>query len=166
MMTTPFSTRTLLALAVSVLAGATLASCAPQYSGPEQVQSSTPKVSYKYHNDTELAQANQNASAFCSQYQSIPRTLNFSSDPDGSSKTVMFECMKPLPQYVPQMSQPVPMPNFNHNMTYTYMTDQEFTDAARTAQTYCMNSGYQQVVTSTITNPNGSRTVSFQCSPR
>jgi hypothetical protein len=166
MMTNSFGSRSALALVAAALSA--LTACAPQYSAPEQVQSSSPKVTYKYHSDQELAQANQNAAVFCAQYQSAPRTMNISNEPDGSSKTVMFECMRsPTPQFVPQViTQPAPPTYYNNNYTYTYTTDQEFADATRSAQAQCMSSGYQQVVSSMVTNPNGSRTVSFQCVSR
>lgn len=35
----------------TVLAGLMVASCAPQYSSPQQVQASNPSVTYKYHSD-------------------------------------------------------------------------------------------------------------------
>jgi hypothetical protein len=47
-------------------------------------------------------------------------------------------------------------------MAYTYRTDQELLDASRNGEAYCMRSG--MVTTSTIvTNANGTKTASFQC---
>ena len=39
-------------------------------------------------------------------------------------------------------------------------------DASRSAQTYCMVNGSQVAVSNIGTNPDGSRTVMFQCTPR
>ena len=141
----------------AVLVGLMAASCAPQYSSPQQVQASNPSVTYKYRSDQELVQANQNAATFCNRYQSVPRTVSFANDPDGS-RVVVFECVQASPAAAP--------PQFNANLTYTYRTDQELLDASRNAQSYCMNKGSQQVVSNIVTNPNGTKTVTFQCSPR
>jgi len=145
--------------AAVVLAGLMAASCAPQFSSsPEQVATSNPSITYKYRNDEELVQAGQRAATHCNQYQSIPRTSSFGSDPDGS-RVVVFEC-------VPASAPTAPRPAFNPNLTYNYRTDQELLDSSRNAQTYCMNNGSQQVVSNIITNANGTRTVTYQCSPR
>ena len=143
-------------LAITVSAGLMVASCAPQYSEPRQVQSSSPHVTYKYNGDQELVQANQSASSFCSQYQSIPRTSNLTNDPDGS-KVVVFECVKStMPVMVPAQ--------YNPNVSYIYLSDQELLDDSRNAQAYCLSTGSQQVTSNTSVNANGTKTVSFQCS--
>jgi|SRR5271165_484660 len=144
--------------AATVLAGLMVASCAPQYSSPQQMQASNPSVTYKYHNDQELLQVNQSASAFCNQYRAVPRPASFTNGQDGS-KVVVFECV----QNTMPMSSP---PQYNPNLTYNYRTDQELLDASRNAQTYCMNNGSQQVISNIVTNADGTRTVTFQCSPR
>ena len=143
--------------AAIVLAGLMVASCAPEYSSPEQVQASNPTVTYKYRSDQELVQANQSAAIFCNRYQSVPRTANFANDPDGS-RVVVFECVQTSPAAAPP-------PRVNPNLTYSYRTDQELLDASRNAQIYCMNSGSRQVVSNIVTNPNGTKTVTFQCRP-
>ena len=142
--------------AATVLAGLMLASCVPQPSSPEQVQTSNPSVTYKYRTDQDLVQANQSAATFCDRYQSVPRTANFGNNPDGS-KLVVFECVPP---------RTAPPPQFNPNLTYNYRTDQELLDASRNAQIYCMNSGSQQVISNIVTNANGTKTITFQCSPQ
>jgi len=149
--------RFLRAGAATVLAGLIVASCTPLYSSPEQVQAKNPSVTYKYNTDQELVQANQNAAAYCNRYQSVPRTANFANDPDGS-RVVVFECV--------QTSAAVPMQQYNPNLAYNYRTDQELLDASRNAQAYCMNNGSQQVISNMGTNVNGTKTVTFQCSPR
>ena len=139
-----------------VLAGLVVASCAPQYSSPEQVQASNPSVTYKYRSDQELIQANQNAVTFCNRYQSFPQTVNIANDPDGS-RVVVFEC-------VPASQAATTPPQSNPNLTYNYRTDQELLDASRNAQIYCMNSGSQRMTSNIVVNANGTKTVTFQCS--
>jgi len=145
-------------LVLAVAASVTLASCTPYDSPPQQVQASNPSVTYKYRGDQELVAANQNAVVFCSQYQSVPRTRSFSSDVD-DKKVVVFECLRTTPMTVVA-------PQYNPNLTYSYLSDQELADSSRNAQIYCMNNGSQQVVSTIGTNPNGTRSVSFQCAPR
>ena len=140
----------------AALASLLAASCAPQYTSPQQVQSTNPTVTYKYHNDQELLQVTQSAATFCNQYRGVPRASRFSMDPDGS-KVVVFDCTS--------MTAPMTQPSqFNPNLSYTYRTDQELLDASRNAQIYCMNSGSPQVVSNIVTNPDGSRTASLRCS--
>jgi hypothetical protein len=149
--------RFLTAGAATVLAGLMLASCAPQYSSPQQVQETNPSVTYKYTTDQELVQANQSAAIFCSRYQSVQQTASFSNDPDGS-RVVVFECVQSLPVAAS-------LPQYNPNLAYSYRTDQELLDS-RNAQIYCRNNGSQQVVSNIVTNANGTRTVTYQCSGR
>jgi len=144
--------------ATTVLAGLMLASCAPQYSPPQQVQASNPSVTYKYHTDQELLEVNQSAATFCNQYRAVPRPASFTNSQDGS-KVVVFECV----QNTTPMTSP---PQYNPNLTYNYRSDQELLDASRNAQAYCMNNGSQQVISNIVTNTDGTRTVTFQCSPR
>ena len=70
---------------------------------------------------------------------------------------MVFECDPSLPAAAP------PQQALGPNLTYNYRTDQELLDASRSAQTYCMNNGAHQAVTNIGTNPDGSRTVMFQC---
>lgn len=142
--------------AAAALAVLLAASCAPQYSSPQQLQASNPSVTYKYHNDQELLQVNQTAVTFCNQYHAVPRANSFTNSPDGS-KVVVFECLQ-LATAMPSAAQ------FNPNLTYTYRTDQELLDASRNAQVYCMNSGSSQVISNVVTNADGSRSVAFRCS--
>jgi hypothetical protein len=144
-------------LAATVLAGLMVASCEPQSSSPQQVRTSNPSVTYKYHSDQELVQANQSAATFCNQYQSVPRTANFTDDWDGN-RVVVFECVSTTMAAPPQQSNP--------NLTYNYRTDQELLDASRNAQNYCRNNGSQQeAISNIVTNANGTKTATFQCSP-
>jgi len=146
--------KTTVGAATILAASLIVASCVAPQSAPEQVESSRPTVTYKYHNDQELIQVNQRAATFCNQYSFAPRPESFSSDPEGS-KVVVFEC-------VPS-SMPAPHPPMNPNLIYSYRTDQELLNASRSAQVYCMNVGSQQAISSIATNTDGSRTVTFQC---
>jgi flagellar capping protein FliD len=133
-----------------------MASCAPPYLPPQQVQSSNPNVTYKYNDDNGLVQVNQSATTYCNQYRATPRPANFANNPDGS-KSVVFECVQPTMQTGTQTP-------YNPNLTYNYRTDAELLNASRNAQVYCVNNGSQQVTSNIIANTNGTRTVTFQCS--
>jgi len=141
--------------AVALLAAGVVASCAPLPSSQQPVQASNPSVTYNYRTDQELLLANQNATTHCSQYQTAPRTANMTVNADGS-KTVVFECVR--------TTLPVPPPS--PGQSYTYRTDQELVQASQTADAYCRRSGSQLMTSSIVTNPNGTRTATFQCSPR
>jgi methionyl-tRNA formyltransferase len=114
--------------AASVLAGLIVASCAPQYSSPQQVQASNPSVTYKYHNDQELLEVNQSAATFCNQYRAVSRPASFTSEQDGS-KVVVFEC---VPTTI-SMASPL---QYNSILDYNYRTDQKLLVASRNAQAY------------------------------
>lgn len=144
------------ARAAAALAGLLAASCAPQYSPPQQVAATNPTVTYKYHGDQELLQANQQAGGFCAQYQASPRAAGYSNDPDGS-RVVIFECVQTTVQLAPPQQ-------FSTNLSYTYRSDPELLEASRNAQAYCTNRGSQSVVANIAPNANGARTVTFQCS--
>jgi exopolysaccharide biosynthesis predicted pyruvyltransferase EpsI len=146
------------AWAVALLASGVLASCAELPSSQQPVQSSNPSVTYNYRTDQELLQANQNATAYCSQYQTSPRTANITNNSDGS-KAVVFECVRTA------FLAPAPAPA-SPNLTYTYRTDQELVQASQTASAYCQKYGTQPMSSTMVTNPNGSRTVTFQCGLR
>ena len=144
--------------AALVLATVVVASCAPSHS-LQQVKTSNPSVTYEYRGDQELLQAQQHAVAFCNQYQSAPRPAKFTSGPSGDGNNVVFECDPNLPTAVSPQQASGP------NLTYSYRTDQELLDASRSAQTYCMNNGSQQVVSNIGTTADGSRAVTFRCTP-
>jgi len=142
--------------AVALLAAGALASCAELPSSQRPVQSSNPSVTYNYRTDHELLQANQNATVYCSQYQTTPRTANITNNSDGS-KAVVFECVR--------TTLPAPAPS-TPSQSYTYRTDQELVQASQTAGAYCQKYGSQPMTSSMVTNPDGSRTVTFQCGLR
>ena len=150
--------RTVGAFAATLLAIVSVVACTPQYVAPQQVKASNPSVTYTYVSDPELIQANQNAATFCSRYQSVPQTVRFGAEANGA-RSVVFDCVPAGPP-VAQVAQ------INPNLSYTYRTDQELLDGSRNAQAYCMNNGQQQTVSSIGMNANGSKTATFQCTPR
>jgi hypothetical protein len=93
-----------------------------------------------------VLQANQNATTYCGQYQTAPRTSTITNNADGS-KTVVFECVR--------TALPTPAP-VNPNLTYTYRTDQEeLVQASQTASAYCLKYGSQPMTSSLVTNSDG-----------
>jgi hypothetical protein len=150
-------------MAVGLIAGAALSSCAPTTMPPQQVQASNPTVTYKYRGDQELVTAEQNASAFCTRYQGVPRTVSLTNDSDGN-RVVVFDCVPPAPAPAPVAAAPVVVPAPNP-LVYSYTTDQQLIDASRNAQAYCMSRGSTQTTSTVVTNANGSRTITFQCGP-
>jgi len=144
-----------------LFAALALGACAPRSTSPEQVQASNPTVTYKYHSDQELVQANQNAAVFCSRYQAGPRASSMAPDRDGS-KVVIFECVP-----APAVAQAVPVTQpYNPTITYNFRTDQDLVDGSLSAQTYCRNNGSQLFTSNIVNNTNGTKTATFQCGPR
>jgi hypothetical protein len=142
--------------AVVLLAAGALASCASLPSSQQPVQSSNPSVTYNYRTDQELLQANQNATTYCSPYQTTPRTSSITTNADGS-KAVHFECVRTT------LPAPAPTPP---TQSYTYRTDQELVQASQTASASCPKSSSQPIASSIVTNSDGTKTVTFQCAPR
>lgn len=138
------------------LAAVAAAACGALPSSQQPVQSSNPSVTYNYRTDGELLQANRNATTYCAQYQTAPRTANITNNPDGS-KAVVFECVR--------TTSPAPPPT-PPSLSYTYRTDQELVQASQTAGDYCLKNGSQPMTSSITTNPNGTKTVTFQCGLR
>jgi hypothetical protein len=151
--------RHLRTLNIALLAAGTLAACAQMPSSPQPVQASNPTVTYSYRTDQELLRASQNASTYCGQYQTAPRAATITNNADGS-KTAVFECVRTT-------AAPAPPPVVNPNLSYTYRTDQELVQASQTASAYCLRNGSQSMTSSSVlANSDGTRTVTFQCSPR
>jgi hypothetical protein len=144
---------------VALLAAGAVASCGPLPSSQQPVQSSNPSVTYNYRTDEELLRANQNAMTYCSQYQTAPRTANITNNPDGS-KAVVFECVRTTLPVPPAPPPPSP------SLSYSYRTDQELVQASQTAGAYCLKYGSQPMTSSIVANPNGTKTVTFQCGLR
>jgi len=145
------------ALSIAVLAAGSLAACTVTGpSSPQVVQATNPSVTYNYRTDQELVNANQQATTFCSQYSTAPRTYNITSNSDGS-KTVVFECVRTTAAY------PAPVPPNPNILTYSYRTDQELVQASQTASAYCAQNGSMPMTSRVSNNADGSRTVAFQC---
>ncbi len=142
--------------AVALLAAGALASCTSFPTSQQPVQSSNPSVTYNYRTDQELLQANQNATTFCSPYQTIPRTSSITTNADGS-KAVLFECVRTT------LPAPAPTPP---SQSYSYRTDQELVQASQTASASCPKYSSQPMTSSIATNSDGTKTVTFQCGPR
>jgi hypothetical protein len=145
-------------LSIALLAAGSVAACTQTVpSSPRAVQATNPSVTYNYRTDQELVTANQSATIFCSQYQTVPRTANLTSNSDGS-KTVVFECVRTTAAVPAPAPAPAPVP-----LTYSYRTDQELVQASQTASAYCMQNGALPMTSRVTTNVDGSRTVAFQC---
>ena len=145
---------------VPVLAAGAFAACAgPGVPSSQQpVQVSNPSVTYSYRTDEELLQANRNATAYCSQYQTAPRTGNITNNSDGS-KAVVFEWVRTA---LPVPPSPAPPPS----LSYTYRTDPELVQASQTAGAQCARYGSQPMTSTMTMNQDGTRTVTFQCGLR
>jgi hypothetical protein len=143
-------------LNIALLAAGAVAACSQMPSSQQPVQSSNPSVTYNYRTDQELLKANQNATTYCGQYQTAPRTAGLTSNA-GGSKTVVFECVRTA------LSAAAPV---NPNLSYTYRTDQELVQASQTANAYCLKYGSQPVTSNMVTNSDGTKSVTFQCGPR
>ena len=143
-------------LNIALLAAGAVASCSQLPSSQQPVQSTNPGVTYNYRTDQELLKANQNATTYCGQYQTTPRTAGLTNNPDGS-KSVVFECVRTA------LSGPAPV---NPNLSYAYRTDQELVQASQTANAYCQKNGSQPMTSNMVTNSDGTKTVTFQCGSR
>lgn len=142
----------------AALAAVMMSSCvSTRPSSLRRVASTNPTVTYQYRSDDELIQANQRAITYCQQTQSMPQAQSFSNDPDGRH-VVVFEC-------VPQL-QRTQTKNADVPLRYDYRTDAELLDASRNAQVYCSRIGKPQMQSNIMVNSDGSKTVTFDCSPR
>lgn len=144
----------------AVVLGTTLlvAACGTQSSPPQQVRTDNPSVTYKYLGDQELISANQKAVVYCNQFHSVPSTKVISETSDGL-KQVVFDC---VPTTTPGL---MPAPTYSPTTSYTYRTDQELLTGSRNAEIYCMNQGNQRAVSTVMTNPDGTKTLSSRCVP-
>lgn len=161
--TTPFSRSGSMKLATGLFLACTtlaLASCATtRSSSPVQVAASNPTVTYKYRDDDELIQANQQAIGFCQQYQALPRAQSFGHDSERNN-IVVFECAESSTFEAAPARQP------NSDLAYNFRTDQELLDVSRDAQVYCLNNGAPEMNSNIAIHSDGSKTVTFHCSNR
>ncbi len=148
--------RMLRAGGIASLAAAGLIACAPVSQPPQQVEASTPSVTYNYGSDNDLVAANEKARVYCSRYQSVPSLDGSITENQDGTKTVTFKCIASPSASMP----PAPMP-----MTYTYSSDMQLLQAMKSADGYCAASG-KQATSNIVTNANGTKTITFQCVPR
>lgn len=139
------------------LAVTAIAACAPVREPPQQVQATTPTVSYNYSTDDGLVQANTQAQTYCSQYASTPVLEGSIVDNSDGTRTVTFRCVKTAASPVTPIA---PTPS-----GYEYRSDAQFVQALRSADTYCAQTG-QTASTRIVSNPDGSKTMTFDCVPR
>lgn len=158
-MSAHFSQFTHAIIGTTAMAAAVLtASCASTpSSSPRQVAENNPTVTYQYRTDDELIQANQRAISFCEPYRTLPRAQHFSENSE-HQKTVVFECVSSM--------QIAPIRQPDSELRYDYRSDQELLDVSRNAQIQCRDSGRPEMSSSVVVNPDGSRSVTFHCSPR
>lgn len=144
---------------IVVLAGGAAAACGPVYSAPREVEANPPKVSYNYSTDQQLVEASAKARIYCSKYASTPgMNGSITENPDGT-KTVTYECVKT--GTVTLLPPPPPPPP----MSYSFTTDMELLQAIQSADAYCARTG-QAASSSINANPDGTKTLTFQCVPR
>jgi hypothetical protein len=142
---------------VEIVAGG-VASCVAPPSPPRKVEESKPSVTYKYRGDSELIAATRRAEDYCRGYGALPRTVNITDDPDGSS-TVVFDCDRTLVAVVPPAAPPKP------SVSYTYRSDRELVDATGTAASYCRTYNAPPRMATITSNADGTKTVVFDCGP-
>jgi hypothetical protein len=142
----------------AVLAVAVAAGCGgPVYTEPKEVEAKPPTVSYNFGSDEDLIAANTKARVYCSQYASTPSMQGSITENSDGTKTVTFECIKTAGVAPPP---PPPPP-----MSYSYRTDMELLQAIQSSEAYCARTG-QAASSSIVANPDGTKTLTFQCVPR
>ena len=139
-------------LPVAVTTALMLSSCGSSRHEPQTVSASNPTVTYKYHGDQELLQANQNAVTYCNQYKAVPRTVRIDRGDEG--RVAVFECVPAASVTTVQTVTP--------NTPYAYRSDEELLDTSRGAQRYCTSHGGEAVETVT-TAADGTRSVTYSC---
>lgn len=155
------------ALAALLLGGCTSTQPRPR---SEQLDSPPPYGTYVFHNDQELADANQKADVYCQQFHATNHTATMYPTTDGS-QVLKFQCTDfqptvPLLQAtVPTPPPPPPdvLPPFNPGTRYTYNTDRQLAELTANARAYCTTNGGRQIVSKNYDNDDGSKTVAFQC---
>lgn len=150
------STRTAVSRTLGGLALALLAACAPVREPPQQVQATTPTVSYSYSTDDGLVEANGKAQTYCAQYASTPVLHGSIIDNSDGTRTVTFQCVQSTP-VATTLAPPA--------SRYRYSADAEFVQALRTADQYCAQRG-QRASTHIVANPDGTKTMTYECVPR
>ena len=148
-----------LRLIVILLVATALASCAANSRPAVQTSSSKPTVSYVYGDDQGLLDATRKAETFCGQYGAWPTAVGFDTRPDG--RHVSFVCDQPRTSSPTTAT--VVVPPTRRALNYPYRDDRGLIDAFNQAQRYCMGFNANARSTQVTNNPDGSRTVSFEC---
>ena len=164
-----------LGVGIGLVTAVALAGCAET---PRPFNATSQTVTYNYRTDSELVQANQNATAYCAQYSNYPQTRTVTNNSDGT-RTVVFDCVATSPVVstpvvttpvvttpvvtTPVVTAPVVVAQAPAGMRYTYRTDQELIQASQSAGAYCARAGSMPMTSTITTNVDGSRTVLFQC---
>ena len=144
--------------AIGILAVAAAIACTPLYQEAHEVDARPPKVSYDFSSDAGLIEANSKARTYCGQYAATPSLQGTITKNSDGGQTVTFECIKTV------AATPYPPPS-PPPMSYSYRTDTELLQAIESADAYCARSG-QTASSSIVTNPGGTRTLTYQCIPR
>ena len=151
---------------IFLLVLAALYACATDtYRAPREIETRPPKVSYKYSSDEGLVEANAKARTYCSQYAATPNIQGTVKETGDGQKAVTFECVRTA-AVVPTPSSPtvvVPPPATSRG--FSYRSDTELLRALDSASIECSRNGL--MASSTVyTNPDGSKTLAYQCIPR
>jgi hypothetical protein len=151
---TAFSSSAALALS----AAAALTACAARERPAVQTAASKPTVSYEYAGDEALLNATRKAEAYCAKYGAWPTAEDF--DDDDGVQHVTFACNQPRSTATSTtvVTAPSPPP-----LTYPYRDDRGLVEALNQAQRYCVGLNSSARSTRVTDNPDGSRTVTFEC---
>jgi hypothetical protein len=142
-----------------LLATAAFAACSTYPRPAVQTAASKPTVSYDYVDDDGLLDATRKAESYCAQYSAWPTAMDF--DTRSGGRHVTFVCDQPrtaaqAPATVIVQSSPPPL-------SYPYRDDRGLVEAINQAQRYCLALNANARSTRVTNNPDGSRTVAFEC---
>jgi hypothetical protein len=141
------------------LLATTLSGCAVYHQPAQPVAATKPTITYAYSDDAGLVDATRKAEAHCMTYNSWPRTSDIFSRPEGG-RNVTFVCDQPRAGTVASSSVGIPaQPSVN----YSYRDDRGLIEASNQAQRYCAGFNANARSTLVTSNPDGSKTISFQC---
>jgi hypothetical protein len=147
-------------LCTAAIAAGALAACAAYPRPAEQVSATKPTITYAYSDDAGLVDATRKAEAYCTTYNSWPRTSDIFSKPEGG-RNVTFVCDRPRAGTVASTSVGVPPPQPTVN--YTYRDDRGLIEATNQANRYCAGFSAHARSTLVTSNVDGSKTMSFEC---
>lgn len=137
----------------------TLSACAATHQPAQPVAATKPTITYAYNDDAGLVDATRKAETYCMTYNSWPRTTDIFSRPEGG-RNVTFVCDQPRAATMASSSVGVPA---KPSVNYTYRDDRGLIEATNQAQRYCAQFNAHARSTLVNSNPDGSKTISFQC---